>query len=168
MRQTRANDLKAAARARRHGMHHALKIAQEARREGIAYDLAYALVEQETTTGRNVFGHDPTIFAGAGRVTKSKYLRYRFARRGSGNKLMQGVGLTQLTWWAFQDEADQMGGCWKPRIQVRLAFRHLRRLIRAHGTPDALRAYNGSGPAAVAYSKSVQKRRAAWHRRLNP
>lgn len=167
MRQTVKNDLVAAARAKRHGMHHTIKIAQEARRAGIPYDLAYALVEQETGTGRNVFGSDPTIYVGAGAVTKKKYLAYRARRRASGNRLMQGVGLTQLTWWEFQDAADRMGGCWNPRIQLRYGFRKLRGLIKAHGS-DGIRRYNGSGPAAQAYKRSVLAKKSKWHRRLNP
>lgn len=167
MKQDRRHDVLAAARARRHGMRHSLKIAQEARLAGVPYDLAYALVEQETGTGRNVFGHDPTIYAGAGRVTKRRYLAYRRLRRESGNTLMQGVGLTQLTWWEFQDEADRHGGCWKPRVQLRVAFRRLRGLL-GRGESAGIAAYNGSGPAATTYSVSVRSRRRKWHRRLNP
>jgi hypothetical protein len=167
MRQTRRNDVLAAARARRYGMHHALKIAQEARRAGISYDLAYSLVQQETGTGQNIFGHDPTIYAGAGQVTKAKYLTYKHLRCTPGRQ-MQGVGLTQLTWWEFQDAADRMGGCWKPRIQLRKAFGDLRGLIRQHGEVVGIERYNGSGPAAVVYSKSVRARRLQWRRRLNP
>lgn len=167
MRQTRANDLKAAARAKRHGMHHTIKIAQEARGAGIPYDLAYAIVEQETGTAQNIFGHDPTIYAGAGHVTKAGYLRYKHLR-GTPGRHMQGVGLIQLTWWEFQDGADRMGGCWKPRIQLRKGFRDLHGLMKRLGTHDGIRAYNGSGPAAEAYAKSVAARRAQWHRRLNP
>lgn len=149
-------------------MHHTIKIAQEARRERIPYDLAYALVEQETGTAKNIFGHDPTIFVGAGQVTSKKYRAYRASRRASGNRHMQGVGLVQLTYWSIQDDADRLGGCWKPRIQLRKGFRDLRRLILAHGQVHGIERYNGSGPAAVTYSKSVRARRTQWHHRLNP
>lgn len=168
MKQTRLNDFKAAARAKRHGMHHALKIAQEARKAGIPYDLAYAVVEQETGTGRNVFGHDvvPNPAPKGARVTRSRYLTYKRARKaGLG---MQGVGLTQLTWWELQDEADRHGGCWKPRTQLRVAFRHLRGLLKEHGVPEGLERYNGAGVLAQAYSVSVRERRHKWHRRINP
>jgi hypothetical protein len=168
MKQTAKNDLIAAARAKRHGMHHALKIAQEARREKIPYDLAYAMVEQETGTGLNIFGHDPSIYRGAGQVTKKKYLAYKAARRASGNRRMQGVGLLQLTWWEFQDAADRMGGCWVPRIQLRYGFRTLRKLIDQHGYAKGIERYNGSGRAAEAYSRSVRAKRGKWTKRLNP
>jgi hypothetical protein len=168
VKQNAINDLKVAARAKRHGMHHAVKIAQEARAAGIPYDLAYAMAEQESTSARNVFGSDPTIFVGAGTVTKKKYRAYRTLRRASGNRLMQGVGPLQLTWWEFQDEADSLGGCWRPRINFRVGFRRLRALIKAHGTAEGIRRYNGSGPRAVAYSVSVRQKREKWRKRLNP
>ena len=87
----------------------------EARRSGLKLALACALLEKESSGGQNVFGHDPnTIFAGAGDVTKEKYLDYRRRRIAAGNRTMQGVGPCQLTWWELQDEADREGGCWKP------------------------------------------------------
>ena len=41
---------------------------------------------KESGGGKNVFGHDPTIFVGAGTVTKAKYLEYKKRRVASGNK----------------------------------------------------------------------------------
>lgn len=61
------------------------------------------------------------------------------------------VGLT-LTWYAYQDQADRLGGCWEPRFQLRVGFGLLHDLTRRHGLADGIRRYNGSGSAAVAYS----------------
>jgi hypothetical protein len=80
---------------------------------------------------------------------------------------MQGVGPAQLTWYSLQDEADRRGGCWVPEHNIAVAFSHLAQLIRAHGVTDGLARYNGSGPAAVAYSRDVRAKRDAWRRRLN-
>ena len=84
----------------------------EAQRAGLPLKLACAMLEKESAGGHNVFGHDPhTIFAGAGEVTEAKYREYKRKRVASGNKLMQGVGPCQLTWWSLQDAADAAGGC---------------------------------------------------------
>ena len=77
---------------------------------------------QETSGGANIFGHDTTIFAGAGEVTKSKYLAYKKQRGPKGEGGMQGVGPLQLTFFTLQDEADDRGGCWKPSCERRSAL----------------------------------------------
>lgn len=148
-----------------HGLKNSLRALWEARAVDISPSLALAILEQESG-GRNVFGHDPTIFVGAGEVTKEKYLRYRAQRRASGNRLMQGVGPMQLTWWEFQDEADRLGGCWVVKYNMRTGYRRLARLIDEHGTWEGVKRYNGSGAAAEAYKRSVRARYEKWHDRL--
>jgi hypothetical protein len=103
----------------------------------------------ETGGGRNVFGHDPTIFIG-GDVTKQRYLRYRLAR---GHRHMQGVGPVQLTYWSIQDAADKLGGCWIPEVNMRVGFALLRYNIARYGRERGFAAYNGSGPAAARYGR---------------
>lgn len=137
-------------------------VVEEAKRAGLRLDYACAMLEKESGGGSNVFGHDPTIFVGAGKVTKAKYLDYKRQRVASGNRKMQGVGPTQLTYYTLQDRADAEGGCWKPRINMRVGFKHLADQIRAHGESDGARRYNGSGPAAVAYSRDLLARAAKW------
>jgi hypothetical protein len=159
-------NLTLARRARAYGMQNSLRIILEARRVKLPVSLALALFEQESG-GRNVFGHDPTIFTGAGTVTKAKYAAYKRQRGPSGRGGMQGVGPGQLTWWATQDAADRLGGCWKPKYNIRVALQTLASNIAAHGYVDGIMAYNGSGPAAVAYSASVRSLAARWHRRLS-
>lgn len=141
-------------------------VVEEARRAGLRLALACALLEKESGRGRNVFGHDPTIFVGAGEVTRAKYLEYKRRRVASGNRQMQGVGPCQLTWWEFQDTADREGGCWRPEINMRVGFRHLVALISQHGEADGARRYNGSGPAAEAYSRDLLAKARIWEAKL--
>ena len=141
-------------------------VVEEARRAGLRLPLACALLEKESGGGRNVFGHDPTIFVGAGEVTRGKYAEYKRRRVASGNRLMQGVGPCQLTWFAFQDTADSEGGCWRPEINMRVGFRHLVALIKEHGEADGARRYNGSGPAAEAYSRDLLAKARIWEAKL--
>ena len=135
---------------------------REAERAGLPLPLACALLEKESSGGRNVFGHDPTIFAGAGKVTRERYAEYRRRRVASANKLMQGVGPCQLTWWELQDAADAAGGCWRPEVNMRVGFRHLATLVERYGPADGARRYNGSGPAAEAYSRDLLAKAKRW------
>jgi hypothetical protein len=134
---------------------------------GLPVSYALALLEKETGF-RNVFGHDPTraipdAWKGT-RVTTAKYRYYKARRRlGYG---MQGVGPCQLTWYAFQDEADRIGGCHRPYPNLCVGFRRLRELVTAHGRQAGAAAYNGVGDAAEAYGLDFVRRQAEWHRRL--
>jgi len=147
-------------RARRAGIKIPLIAYQEAERAGLEFAVLCAVLEQETGGGRNVFGHDPTIFVGAGQVTKAKYLAYKAARKTTGK--MQGVGPMQLTWWAFQDAADKLGGCWNPRFNVRVGAQILARRIDTIGLTRALWQYNGSR----SYAQQVERRVLKWRRIL--
>jgi peptidoglycan hydrolase-like protein with peptidoglycan-binding domain len=141
-------------------------VVEEAGRAGLRLPLAIAMLEKESGGGRNVFGHDPTIFAGAGEVTRARYADYKRRRVASGNRQMQGVGPCQLTWWEFQDTADREGGCWRPEVNMRVGFRHLAALVKQNGEADGARRYNGSGPAAEAYSRDLLARARAWEAKL--
>ena len=153
-------------RLREHGVLRPQAVAEEAKRAGLPLPLACALLEKESGGGRNVFGHDPTIFVGAGEVTRAKYAEYKRRRVASGNRQMQGVGPCQLTWWQFQDTADREGGCWRPEVNMRVGFRHLAALMKQHGEADGARRYNGSGPAAEAYSRDLLAKARTWEARL--
>lgn len=153
-------------KAKRHGANYALAIVEEARRAGIPVSLGFALIEQESGF-RNVFGHDPTIFAGAGTVTKSKYLAYRRQRGANGRGGMQGVGPAQLTYWSFQDRADDFGGCWVARHNIRVGFELLAALVKRHGPRRGLAIYNGGAARPnFAYADEVLARQRKWHDRL--
>lgn len=165
----KARNVRRALIAKRFGMKHARTIADEAHRAGLLPSLAFALVEQESTDGSNVFGHDPTIFVGAGQVTKEKYLAYKWRRGRHGEGGMQGVGPVQLTYYSIQDEADRLGGCHKVRYSLRVGFRDLAHLIRLFGVRKALAVYNGGeGNPNYAYADSVLALDKKWHARFNP
>ena len=153
-------------RLRAEGVARPQAVVEEARRAGLRLALACALLEKESGGGRNVFGHDPTIFVGAGEVTRAKYREYKKRRVASGNRQMQGVGPCQLTWWEFQDTADREGGCWRPEVNMRVGFRHLVALINQHGEADGARRYNGSGDAAEAYSRDLLAKAKIWDAKL--
>lgn len=139
-------------------------IIEEARFTGLPLSYGIALIEKESG-GRNVFGNDPVRNPiKRGKVTRARYMAYKaFRKAGLG---MQGVGPGQLTWYELQDEADRLGGCWKPRLNIRVAFTRLHALTKAHGKRDGARRYNGSGAAAEAYAKDFVLRQERWHDRL--
>jgi Putative peptidoglycan binding domain len=153
-------------RLRAEGVLRPQAVVEEAKRAGLRLPLACALLEKESGGGRNVFGHDPTIFVGAGEVTRAKYREYKKRRVAGGNRQMQGVGPCQLTWWEFQDTADREGGCWRPEVNMRVGFRHLVALINQHGEADGARRYNGSGDAAEAYSRDLLAKARIWEAKL--
>ncbi len=135
---------------------------------GLPLSYGLALVEKETGF-RNVFGHDPTssipVSWRGSRVTRAKYRVYKAARkRGRG---MQGVGPVQLTWFAFQDQADAVGGCHKPYPNLVVGFRLLASLINQHGKEAGAGAFNGTGPAAEAYGRDWVHKQAAWHGKVS-
>jgi hypothetical protein len=154
--------------AARHGCRKGLAriIIKWARHYHVSISLAFALFEHESGF-RKVFGHDPTIYAGAGLVTKLKFLAYRLARRRSGNRLMQGAGEGQLTWWQTQDLADTLGGTWTANANVRVSLGTLSARIRENGYVVGIERYNGSGPAAAAYSHTVRANADRWHNLLS-
>jgi soluble lytic murein transglycosylase-like protein len=158
-------DIQLAYRIKRHGGNYALRIVVEANRAGIPVSLLCAFLEQESGF-QNVFGHDAVRNPiKGGPVTKARYLAYRRYRPTLG---MQGVGPGQLTWYAFQDQADALGGCWIPKHNIRVSAGLIRGLLRAHPGNEhaAIARYNGTGPAADAYADSVLARQRAWHNRL--
>lgn len=155
-----------ATRAKRHGIVIADVAYDEAKRAGLEFAVACAILMRESSGGNNVFGHDPTIFVGAGAVTKEKYAAYKAARVKAGNRLMQGVGPVQLTYFGYQDQADAQGGCWDPRFNCRIGFQALAGNIKAHGLRDGIRRYNGSGPAAEAYADAVVAAAGNWRKIL--
>lgn len=122
---------------------------------------ALALVEKESAF-KNVFGHDAVRNPiKGGKVTLIRYRAYKaYRQRGWG---MQGVGPVQLTWYEFQDRADQAGGCHKPYASMCVGFQHLKELIQQHGKQAGAAAYNGTGDAADAYGRDWLTRQKKWH-----
>jgi hypothetical protein len=148
-------------RARRAGIVNPIIAYNEARRAGLSYAVLCAVLEQESGGGHNVFGHDAVQNpVKGGKVTKERYLSYkRYRKQGLG---MQGVGPMQLTYYGYQDLADQLGGCWKVQPNIRVGANKLAKDIHKYGLYGALKAYNGSD----AYARQVMSRVRKWQRIL--
>jgi hypothetical protein len=153
--------------AERHGIHNAeltyrLLGQTKNRHNGLTFAVLCAVLMRETSGGLNIFGHDLTIYAGRGVVTKAKYLAYRALSRRTGKQ--QGVGPMQLTSRFLQDKADKMGGCWLPKNNLRVGIDYLNDLMHEHKTRHGgLTAYNGSNYYAHVVEASAQQ----WSRMLN-
>ncbi len=142
-------------------------VAIAATKAGLGFAAACALLVQESGGGKNEWGHDPTIFIGGGTfgqpVTEESYAAYKAERDKTGK--MQGVGPTQLTWKGYQDQADALGGCWQPLVNMVVGFGIIAG-YRAAGLSwwDCWKRYNGSD----AYADQMVKRQAEWQAWLNP
>jgi hypothetical protein len=159
-------DLALATTAKRHGANYSLRIIWEARRANAPISLLFAMCEKESNF-QNVYGHDNTIFVGAGKVTKNNYRLYKLARQTPG-KHMQGVNVPQLTWWEFQDRADKLGGCWVERNAIRVAAEVLGAYYNKYkrqgkSTREAIvlagRDYNGR----LSYGEDLYVHYKKWH-----
>lgn len=155
------------ARLRGLGMRHPIYTYQAAHHAGLNLALACSILMQESGGGLNVYGHDPTVYIGAGNVTRWNYAQYRVMRdtpyRGAR---CQGVGPCQLTYVGFQDEADRQGGCWRPLVNMRVGFTVLAENTRRDGLDAGVAAYNGSGPPAEHYAAEVLARARGYATRL--
>lgn len=149
-------------RLARRGIVYPATTVAEARRAGLDLAVACAVLIQETAGGVNEFGHDPVSNpVKGGLVTQARYLEYLHHRNlGQGS---QGVGPMQLTWGGYQDEADRIGGCWKPWLNMRVGFGILAGKIKSsRSLEEGLAAYNGAGAAAAAYGRQVAARARAF------
>lgn len=137
-------------------------VRDEARRAGLQLNHALAMLEKEAgIPQRNIFGCDygPGLLYCHAKVTKARVK----ALIASGRA--QGVGWTQLTYQAFVQAAQDMGGAWKPRFQMREGFKILAGLLNAYGEEAGAARYNGTGPGADAYGRDFAIKSSAWRRR---
>lgn len=143
-------------------------IVEEARRTGLALNIACALVEQESG-GRNIFGCDAGAPFCHEPVTAAK-IQQLLAHIDAGGA-SQGVGLTQLTWHTFIRDAQNLGGAHIPRNQCRVGFGLLAGYLKKYPYQRALASYNaGEGSWYVGvqngYAGAVASKAAAWKQRL--
>lgn len=166
-------DQKLAERLRGAGLKYPVTTIEEARRVGLPLSYALAFLEKESSGrdvdgrrrfGLNLFGSDPGPPTRGGFVTEQRYRKYLSDRKNGRG--MQGVGPNQLTWYALQDMADRMGGCYKPRYNMRVGFAQAKALIKANGKRNGVVRYNGAGPAAQRYADDWIEKQMAWHRWL--
>src|SRR5215207_5849204 len=92
---------------------HGKEIYEEAKSEGVELSLACAIVEQESR-GQNIFGCDGGDFGDwppycGHEVTKER------VQALMASAWMNGVGLTQITWWEYVEQAEEEGGAHLPR-----------------------------------------------------
>jgi hypothetical protein len=149
------------------GLPRAADIVELAAAERLNLAAACTMLEKESG-GRNVWGSDGVDTGGyytkGAAVTRADYERWKPHRARLGS---QGVGPTQLTYPPLQDQADQAGGCWDWRVNVRVGFRHLAQLQRQYGTRGGFRRYNGAGPMAEKYADDAMAKLARWTDRLD-
>ncbi len=151
----------------RNGIQRAAEVVELAATAGLELAAAATLLEKESGGGHNVFGHDNVQTGGfyvkGAEVTEDAYHRYKAHRAQLG---AQGVGPTQLTLPAFQDQADARGGCFKWRVNCSVGFDILAGHIKENGVRDGFRAYNGSGEAAEIYASDAMDKLGVWRSRL--
>jgi hypothetical protein len=153
-----------------HRTQRAAEVVELAAAAGLELAAAATLLEKESSGGDNVFGHDDVPTGGnyvkGGEVTEEAYRRYKAHRKELG---AQGVGPTQLTLPAFQDRADDRGGCFDWRVNCQVGFEILTDLIKQHGVHDGFRIYNG-GPQpsehAENYANDAVNKLGIWRSRL--
>ena len=140
-------------------------VVEEAERARLPLHMAVAMLEKETDIPqRNIFGCDH----GPGRAfCHENVTAVRVAAlRGSG--LANGVGWTQITFPAFVEEADRLGGAHKPRFQMRVGFKVLKDNVDRQGSAQqGFRAYNGTGPDAEKYGREAIAIAKRWKRVLD-
>lgn len=105
-------------------------------------------------------------FAGRGEVTEANYTDYVGERDSFDPPHCQGVGPTQLTFKGFQDQADRLGGCWKPIINMIVGFGIIAD-YRARGRSwrDCWLGYSGGKET---YADEMDARLIWWRAKLNP
>jgi len=158
------NRLQKILKARANGIKIPYRAMLASEKTGLPFPALCAVLEKESAGGMNVFGHDPTIYAGAGTVTKEKYLAYKARRGPQGRGGMQGVGPMQLTWYSYQDQADAIGGCWKPLPNMIVGARLLKSYWDAsHNWVTVGTRYNG----AVSYGQDLAAKVRKWENLLS-
>jgi soluble lytic murein transglycosylase-like protein len=153
---------------------HGQVIYEEARRTGLELALACALVQQESL-GRNIFGHDwgqqfadRLPFAHLPVTEARVQALLRHVRNGGTSN---GVGLTQLTYPLFIQEAEKIGGAHIPRNQCRVGFRLLASYVDKYNYMEALGAYNAGETNRRAgitndYAGDLAEKHRVWKGRL--
>jgi hypothetical protein len=139
-------------------------IVEEARRASLDFAVACALVEQESG-GRNIFGCDHGDVGDQPPYCNQEVTQERVqALIASGDA--NGVGLTQLTYPPFVQEAEDLGGAHIPANQCRVGFRILKDYVDRYPRIEAFGAYNAGEANRFSvldtYAAQVERRRSQW------
>src|SRR5215210_2075613 len=119
---------------------HGQVIVEEAESAGLDLSLACALVDQESD-GRNIFGCDHGEVGDRPPYCHQVVTEER-VKKLIASPFMNGVGLTQLTWFTLVEDAEDLGGAHEPRNQCRVGFRLLKGYLEKYPYREALGAYN--------------------------
>jgi hypothetical protein len=158
-----AHDRELVRRARANGAQHAYRIILEARRAGIPLSWAFALIEQESGF-RNIFGCDWGTPAGG--KFRPPYCRVPVTKERvqalKRNRKPNGVGLPQLTDFAYVDRAERtkvsrVFGAHLPGNQIRVGMEVLKE--KTGGDMDLAWRYNG----AREYQARIKAKQRRWH-----
>jgi hypothetical protein len=148
------------------------EIDEEQQRAGLAdLALACALVQQESSEFRNIFGCDGQVMIDQApwchqEVTEERVQQLlEFVDNGGPSN---GVGLTQLTFPPLIELAEGFGGAHIPRFQLRVGFQHLAGLVHSSDLRTGLAVYNG-GPTTpqFGYADQVIGLRTQWQAKLS-
>jgi hypothetical protein len=148
------------------------EILEETYDAGLDPALGAAIVEKESN-GRNIFGHDhawaitigdqPPYYGHA--VTKAR------VQLLLDSQWENGVGITQLTYTPFVQQAMAMGGAHIPRYQCRVAFRLMSEMLSKYSYPKALASYNAGETNWMngidnGYAQDLGERHERWKAKL--
>lgn len=144
-------------------------IVQAAKATSLSLSLACALVEQESE-GRNIFGADyPNHKEDSPPYNRHDVTKERVQKlRDGGNytKGMNGVGLTQLTWWEFVERAEKLGGAHIPLNQCLVGFGILADYLNRYPYMEAIASYNAGEKNRLSvintYAKQVADKHEKW------
>jgi hypothetical protein len=143
---------------------HGQVIVEEAQSSGLDLALACALVEQESG-GRNIFGCDHGFIGDRPPYCHQQITKDR-TKKLMDSRFMNGVGLTQLTWFTFVEEAEQLGGAHIPRNQCRVGFQLLKKYREKYPYLEALGAYNAGEEnrrsVLTTYAAQLAERHTKW------
>jgi hypothetical protein len=135
-------------------------VVAEAKRTGLPLAVGCVMLMKESSGGHNVYGNDGVKCGPRrGTVTEANYHEYKKNRARCG---MQGVGPTQLTHYSFQDRADELGGCWRPEVNLRVGFETLAGYVRAGSVRDAFSRYNTGKAGDSPYARDAMNRLPHW------
>ncbi len=148
-------------------------IAEEARNNGLDLALACALVDQESE-GLNIFGCDHGDVGDRPPYCHQEVTRQRvnaLIDNGNFGHGMNGIGLTQITWWTFVMRGERAGGIHHPRVQCRIGFGLLKYYLNNYPYLEALGAYNAGEESRQVgvdngYAGSVAEKHKVWKQRL--
>lgn len=149
-----------------------------AQQAGLELAVACAMLMAESSGGQMIWGHDgapsarrtdqhgAVIYQFGGPVTQANYTAYRAAQR-AGLIPRQGIGDAQLTSEEFVARAERIGpGPWDPFCNQLAGFIGMANRIVQYGLFGGLKAYNGSGPAAIRYANELFAQVTAWRTHL--